>query len=154
VVPADEFCDPLALNDPRGARTPPTQPVVPSPSPSPAPMRQRAMAHLRSASIPDIVRNMAGNNPVHEMADFDRHYMPGGLPSPDASARGNANDYRSELKRKADGISRTLSEIFAYLTHGTAPLEEAKKLLTIITNVNYIVYFAGLSFVLLLVLYQ
>jgi hypothetical protein len=90
VVPDDEFCDPLSLDDPPGARTPPTPPVVPSPSPSPAPMRQRAMAHLRPVSIPDIVRTMAGKNPVHEMADFDRHYMRGGLPSPDASARGNA----------------------------------------------------------------
>ena len=117
MVPDDEFCDPLSLDDPPGARAPPTPPVVPSPSPSPAPMRQRAMAHLRPVSIPDIVRTMAGKNPVHEMADFDRHYMPGGLPSPDASARGNADDHRSELKRKADGISRSLSEVFAYLTH-------------------------------------
>jgi hypothetical protein len=75
--------------------------------------------------------------------------MPGGLPSPDASARGNADDHRSELKQKADGISRSLSDVFAYLTHGTASLEEAKKLLTIITNVSYIVYLAGLIFVLL-----
>ena len=44
----------------------------------------------------------------------------------------------AELKRKADGISRSLSVVFAYLTHGTASLEEAKKLLTIITNVNCI----------------
>ncbi len=28
VVPDDEFCDPLALNDPPGARTPPTPQVV------------------------------------------------------------------------------------------------------------------------------
>ncbi len=115
-------------------------------------MQQHAMAHLRPAPIPDIVRSMAGENPVHEMADFDRHYMPGGLLSLDASARGNADDHRSELKPKADGISslRSLSEVFAYLTHGTAALEEAKKLLTIITNVDYIVYLAGLIFVLLL----
>jgi hypothetical protein len=76
-----------------------------------------------------MVRNMAGKNPVHEMADFDRHCMHGGLPSPDASTRGNADDHRSELKRKADGNSRSLIEVFAYLTHGTASLEEAKKLL-------------------------
>ncbi len=98
----------------------------------------RTRPHLRPVSIPDIVRTMAGKNPVHEMAGFDRHYMPGGLPSPDASARGNADDHHSELKRKADGISSSLSEVFAYLTHETASLEEAKKLLTIITNVNYI----------------
>ncbi len=96
VVPDDEFCDPLSLDDPPGACTTPTPPVVPSPSPSPAPMRQRAMEHLRPVSIPDIVRTMAGKNPVHEMADFDRHYMPGGLLSPDASARGNAMDHSSE----------------------------------------------------------
>ncbi len=90
---------------------------------------------------------MAGKNPVHEMADF---YMPGAssLPSRDASASGNADDHRSELKRKADGISKSFCEFFACLTHGTASLEEAKKLLTIITNVNYIVYLAGLIFVL------
>ncbi len=28
VVPDDEFCDPLALDDPPGARTPPTPPVM------------------------------------------------------------------------------------------------------------------------------
>ncbi len=33
---------------------------------------------MGQVSIPDIVCNMAGKNPVHEMADFDRHYMPGG----------------------------------------------------------------------------
>ena len=115
VVPDDDFCDPLALEDPAGARTPPTPPVVPSPSASPAPMRHRAMAHLRPVSIPALVSDMAGKDPTRKIADFDRHYMPDGQPSPDASARGNADDHRSELKRKADGISRSLSEVFAYL---------------------------------------
>ncbi len=55
VVPDDDFCDPLALEDPAGARTPPTPPVVPSPSDSPAPVRHRAMAHLRPVSIPALV---------------------------------------------------------------------------------------------------
>ena len=32
------------------------------------------------------------------------------------------------MKRKADGISRSISEVFAYLTYRTASLEEAKKL--------------------------
>ncbi len=39
--------------------------------------------------------------------------------------------HRSELKRNADGISRSLSDVFAFLTHGTASLEEAKRLLAI-----------------------
>ncbi len=66
--------------------------------------------------------------------------MPVGQPAPDASARGNADSHRSDLKRNANGIlvSRSLSEGFVYLTHGTASLEKAKKLSTIITNVNYI----------------
>ncbi len=138
MVPDDNLCDPIALEDLAGARTPPTPPVVPSPSPSPAPLRQRAMAHLRPVSIPDLISNMAGKDPTRRLADFDRHYMPNGQPSPDASARGNADDHRSELKRKADGISRSLSEVFAYLTHGTASLEEAKRVMNIITHVNYI----------------
>ncbi len=104
MVPYDEFCNPLALDDPPGARTPPTPPVasVLSPSPSPAPMRQRAMEHLRRVSIPDIVRNMAGKNPVQKMADFDGHYMPDDLPTSDASARGNTDDHRSEWKQNSE----------------------------------------------------
>ena len=59
------------------------------------------------------------------------------------NARGNADSHRADLKRKSDGISRSLSEVFAYLTYGTESLEEAKKLLTIITNVCtiYILYY-------------
>ena len=161
VVSDDEFPDPLDLYDPAGSRTPPTPPVEACdshsglpPSPIPAPMRQRAMAQLRPVSIPEIVCNMAGKDPIQKIAEFDRHYMPDpdGQPAPDASARGNANDHRSDLKRKADGISRSLSEVFAYLTHGTASLEEAKKLLTIITNVNYIdsiIYIMVIMFIMI-----
>ncbi len=64
---------------------------------------------LRPVSIPDIVGHMAGKDPVQKIADFDRHYMPDGLPAPDASANGNADAHpgRSDLKRKADGIPRS-----------------------------------------------
>ncbi len=71
---------------------------------------------------------------IRTMGGFESRYMPDGMPAGDASARGNADSHRADLKRKSDGISRSLSEVFAYLTHGTASLEEAKKLLTIITN--------------------
>ncbi len=37
VVPDDDLCDPLPLDDPAGACTPPTPPAVPTHSPSPAP---------------------------------------------------------------------------------------------------------------------
>jgi hypothetical protein len=87
---------------------------------------------------------MAGKDPVEKIADFDRHHMPDGLQSPDASARGNTDDHSSESKRRSDGISRRISEVFAYLTHGI--LKEAKKLLTIITNVKFTIFLAGLHF--------
>ncbi len=57
--------------------------------------------------------------------------MPNGHPDPDASVAGFAAEQRTDLKRKAEGISRNLSEVFAFLTHRTATLEEAKKLLSI-----------------------
>ncbi len=71
--------------------------------------------------------------------DFDRHYMPEGQQAAEASSRGTSDSdaHRAELKTNATGISRSLSEVFAYLTRGTASLEEARKLLSIITNVHY-----------------
>ena len=61
---------------------------------------------------------------------------PHGSPIP---VQGNAEDHRSELKRKADGILRSLSNFFAYLTYNTTSQNEAKKLLTIIHNVCKII---------------
>jgi hypothetical protein len=95
------------------------------------------MAQLRPVSIPKIVRDMAGSDPVRKIADFYRHYMPAGQPAAEASSRGTSDAHRTELKTNATGITRSLSEVFAYLTHGTASLEEARKLLSIITNVHY-----------------
>ena len=63
--------------------------------------------------------------------------MPHGHPDADDSARGLDYAHRSDLKRKAEGISRSLCEVLAFLIHGTSSLEEAKKLLPIITNVRY-----------------
>ncbi len=134
-VLSDEDIDPHIQDDqndpPAGMRTPPTPP----PPGSPIPARVRAVAQLRPVSIPDIVRDIAGNNPLQRIADFDRHYMPDGVPAPEASVQGRADEHRSDLKRKADGISRSLSDVFAYLTYNTTSQNEAKKLLTIIRNV-------------------
>ena len=91
-------------------------------------MRQRAMAQLRPVSIPEIVRDMAGSDPVARIQDFDRHYMPDGQPAPEASSRGTSGGHSAELKTNATGFRRSLSEVFALLTHGTASLEEAKKI--------------------------
>ena len=118
---------------PAGMRTPPTPP----PPSSPIPGRVRAIAQLRPVSIPDIVRDIAGSNPQQRIAAFDRHYMPDGVPAPEASVQGNAEDHRADLKRKADGISRSLSDVFAYLTYNTTSQNEVKKLLTIIHNVCF-----------------
>ena len=125
---------------PSRAQTPPTPPVQHEPSRSPRQMRQRAIAQLRPVSIPNIVCDIAGPDPLRKIADFDRHYMPDGQPADESLSHGNSDAHRSELKRNADGISRSLSEVFAYLTHGTALLEEARKLLSIITNVYQITY--------------
>ena len=117
---------------PDGSRTPPTPP---SQSPPPT-SRVPAVAHIRPVSIPDIVRDMAGKDPKRKLADFDRRYMPDGVPLPEASRTGKTGENRSNLKRKAKGIGRSLAEVFAYLTFNTSSLNESKKLLSIITNVS------------------
>ena len=96
------------------------------------------MAHLRPVAFPDIVMQTAGKESVRRMAESDSHYMRDGPPAGDASPRGNADSYRADLKRKASEISKSFIEVFAYLTHGTASLVEAR--LTIITNVVLCVF--------------
>ncbi len=91
-------------------------------------------------SVPAVIKDMAGKNLAENLRDFDRHYMPNVHPDPDASVTGIDNAHRSDLERKAEGISKSLSEVFAFLSHGTASLEEAKELLSIITNVCHYVY--------------
>ena len=77
--------DPDEKYRPSRSQTPPTPPVQAGPSQSPPPsarpMRQRAMAQLRPVSIPEIVRAMAGSDPVRRIEDFDRHYMSDGQPA-------------------------------------------------------------------------
>jgi hypothetical protein len=111
------------------SQTSPTPPVqaepFQSPPPSPHLMRQRAMAQaqLHPVSIPEIVHDMAGSDPHRKISDFDRHNMPEGRPAAEVSSRGSSNAHCAELKSNAEGISRSLSEVFAYLTHGTESLE-------------------------------
>ena len=99
---------------PHGTRTPPTPPSRSPPPTSPRLSHERAVAHLRSVSIPDIIRDMAGKDPKRKLADFDRRYMPDGVPLPEASGTGKTGENRSNLKRKAKGIARSLAEVFAY----------------------------------------
>ena len=69
VVPDDDGLRGRDEDDqPSRSQTPPTPPVHAGSSqshpPSARPMRQRAMAQLRPVSIPEIVRDMAGSDPV------------------------------------------------------------------------------------------
>ena len=130
-------CDRNADGDgaPR-SHTPPTPPVEPS-----RPSRIPANVSLRPVSISDVVRDMSGPNPIRAVADFDRLYMPNDAPDPDTFVRGIADEHRSELKRNAKDISRSYSEVFSYLTHGTKSQSEAKVLLEMITNVCTIILF-------------
>ncbi len=128
---------------PHGTRTPPTPP---SRSPPPASPRVRAVAQIRPVSIPDIVRDMAGKNIQQKLADFDSHYMPDGVQEPDVSVTRNTDEHRSNLKRKAKGIARSLTEVFAFLTFNTSSLNESKKLLGIITNVSFIMSYSYINY--------
>jgi len=115
-------------DDPSGTSTPPTPAVSPSRDPPPPapPLRQRAMAQLRPVSVPAVIKDMAGKNFTKTLRDFDGHFMPHGHPDADDSARGLDHAHRSDLKRKAEGISRSLSEVFAFLTHGTSSLRKPR----------------------------
>jgi hypothetical protein len=88
VVPDDDHGRISEEEEPQHLRshTPPTPPdrLQPTPSP-PRPIRQRAMAQLRPVSIPNIVSDIAGPDPLRRIADLDRHYMPDGQPAADAS---------------------------------------------------------------------
>jgi hypothetical protein len=99
---------------PSGTRTPPTpdDSLSNAPPPPAPPLRQGAMAQLRPVSIPAVIKDMAGKNIAKTLRDFDGHYMPNGHSDADDSARGFDHAHCSDLKRKAEVISRSLSEVF------------------------------------------
>ncbi len=142
VVPDDECCDSVEHEKPSGACTPQTPPVVASPSrsaPSAAPSssrRHRAMAQPRPVSLPEVVKQWLVKIPFDhwKILTCIRCLTDGHL-DPENSARGNDGAHHSDLKRNAECISRSLSEVFVFLTNGTASLIEDKRQLTITTNV-------------------
>ena len=81
------------------------------------------------------------------MRDFDSRYIPDGFMANDTRLWGGFDMDRDNLKRKAQDISRSESEVYAFLTHNTTSLEEARRLLRIISNVRY---FAIICYYLLL----
>jgi hypothetical protein len=72
--------------------------------------------------------------------------MPDGVPEPDVSVTGNTGVHRSNLKRKAKGIARSLANVFAYLTFNTSSLNESKKLLGTITNISFIMSYSYINY--------
>ena len=133
-----------------GPPSPQSRPTSPGPDidqesdpqpqpPAPEATRRRAVAHVRPISIPDIVRDVSGPDPMRVVRDFDRVYMPEGgvvVHSVVAGLPGLGEARRSELKRKAEKISRSYSEVFAMLTSGNSSQAEAARLLKTITNVT------------------
>ena len=100
------------------------------------PGRRRAVAHVRPISIADIVRDVSGPDPMRVIRDFDRAYMPEGVVVVNSAVVGQSGEARrSELKRKAENISRSYSEVFAMLQSGNTSQAEAARILKTITNV-------------------
>ena len=100
-------------------------------------MRQRAVAHVLPMSMPNVFRDIAGRDPFKAVRDIDSRYIPDGFVANDTRLWPGYDMDRDNLKRKAQDISRSESEVYAFLTHNTTSLEEARRLLRIITNVRY-----------------
>ena len=112
----------------------------------PEPARRRAVAHIRSVSIPDIARDVAGPDPMRVVRDFDRVYLPERMCVVNSAVVGQqGEDRRSQLKHKAENITRSYSEVFAMLTSGNNSHAEAARLLKTITNVMPVVFLFALS---------
>ena len=136
------------LDVPDATQDGPTSPgPVPDPqadpqrqTPVPEVGRRRAVAHVRPVSIADIVRDVAGPDPMRVIRDFDRVYMPEGAVVVNSAVVGEPGaDRRSNLKRKAAEIPRSYSEVFAMLTSGNSSQAEAARLLKTIANVASVV---------------
>ena len=85
---------------------------VPQPS-VPEPSRRRAVTHVQPISIADIVRDVAGSDPMRVVRDFDRIYMPDGMCIVNSAVDGQSGEHpsrRSELKRKAENITSTAAQ--------------------------------------------
>lgn len=126
--PQERPTSPCQDEDPQSEQQP--QPPVPEPA------RRRAVAQIRPISIADIARDLAGPDPIRVVRDFDRVYFPegGGVVNSEVVDQ-TGEDRRSELKRKAENITRSYSEVFAMLTSGNSSQAEAARLLKTITNV-------------------
>jgi len=113
------------------------EPSPPSPQLASAPvMRQRAVAHVVPIYIPSVFHQIAGRDPLKAVRDIDSRYIPDGFVANNTTLWPGYDMDRENLKRKAEDISRSESEVYAFLTHNTASQEEARRLLRIIGNVR------------------
>ena len=99
------------------------EPSPPSSQPASAPvMRQRAVAHVVPISMPSVFREIAlkGRDPFKAVRDIDSRYIPDGFVANNTTLWPGYDMDRENLKRKAEDISRSESEIYAFLTHNTA----------------------------------
>ena len=108
---------------------------IPEPSPPQLPTRQRAVAQVRPISMIQVVRDIAGRDPLQAVRDFDMSCMAAPEVQPTRFPAWCQHVQTAGLKRKAAELSRSECEVFAFLTKNTTSLEQAKQLLDIITNV-------------------
>jgi len=89
-------------------------------------MRQRAIAQVLPNSMANILRDIGGRDPLKVAQDIDSRYIPDDFVPKDTTQWSGYDMERANLKCKAAHISRSESEVYAFLTHNTTSLEEAK----------------------------
>ena len=67
---------------------------------------------------------------------IDSRYIPDGFVANDTTLWPGYDMDRENMKHKTEDISRSESEVYAFLTHTTTSLEEVTQLLRIIGNVR------------------
>ena len=108
------------------------------PEPSEPATRQRAVAQVRPIAMSEVVRDIARCLPFRAVRHMDTTYMsPAGFRS-EVFPSWSAYVVRACLKRKAQDILRSESEVFKFLTNNTTYQEQAKQLLDIIRNVSFL----------------
>ena len=113
------------------------QPKPPVPEAAP----RRAVAHVRPISIADIVRDVSGPDPMRIIRNFNRVCIPEGELLVNSVVAGQPHEARrSELKRKAENITRSYSEVFAMLKYGNSSQAEVSRILKTILNVAPVVF--------------
>ena len=101
----------------------------------PPPARQRAVAQVRPISMIQVVLDMAGRDPVQGLRNLDMACMSARDIHPTQFPAWCQHVQTAGQKRKAQDMSRSECEVFAFLTTNTSSQQQAKHLLDIITNV-------------------